>query len=97
MEAVIETPSKIRRVCCVTEDRGCVTIVLWMTVTYDLTMAESAKQCALEYAMNQTKFTPGMLVDVCVKPEAPLPEQTFRIRVDAVATWVNPREGCGDS
>ena len=93
MEAVIEAPSKIRRV---TEKRNGITIVLWMNVAYDLTMAESAKQCALEYAMNQTKFTPGMLVDVCVKPESPLPEQTFRIRVDVVATWVNPREGCGD-
>lgn len=95
--SVLDEPKLIRRVCCVTEQRNGITIVLWMTVAYGLTMAESAKQCALEYAANQTTFTPGMIVEVCVKPEAPLPEQDFKIRVDAVATWINPREGCGDN
>lgn len=91
-----QEPKPVRRVAYVVEERSGVKIVLWMEVTYGLSMADTAKICALNYAKNCSRFESGTVVEVIVKPEDPLPEQTFKIRVDTVATWINPREGCGD-
>jgi len=91
-----QEPKPVRRVAYVVEDRSGIKLVLWVEITYGLSMAQTAKECALAYVQNCSRFESGTVVEVIVKPEDPLPEQTFKIRVDTVATWINPMEGCGD-
>lgn len=83
----------VRRVCCVLNDEK---DVVWVKTCYGYSMAESARRCAISYALSRSQFPNGQTIEVVVKPEDPLPVQYFKIRLEATATWVNPREGCGD-